>query len=305
MKNKEHWLYKLIKIKLNKEKDELEKWANLQDERFEVPDSIEMIRDIPYLHDDDNYHTIDIFRPKHTPYGFPVIINIHGGGLLMGNKSQNKGFNIWLSMKGFLVYSIEYSLVPDVMVQDQLNEINKALGFIKNRIYLDGGDLNRISLVGDSAGAFLALYSAAIQNNKTIAKAFNIDSFNLHIETLVLQSGMFYTTKLDKIGFFLRKTLYGTDYKKKTFAKYLNPENDDLLNSLPSMYLMTSQSDHLKHYTLNFAKSLDREGHDYELVCYAKNKNRIHAFSALYPLLDESIEANEMIVNYLKRKLYI
>lgn len=305
MKNKEYWLYKIVKSKIQKDRQELNEWAYIQDKCYKVPKNLEMIKDIPYLHSEDNYHTIDIFRPKEQQFDLPVIINIHGGGLLMGNKSQNKGFNIWLSMQGFLVYSIEYSLVPDVKVQDQLNEINKAFEVIKNRIHFDGGDINKVALVGDSAGAFLALYSTAIKNNKNIANSFNIDPVNLNFKALVLQSGMFYTTKLDKVGFFLRHTLYGKNYKKQAFAKYLNPENEEFLKSLPSIYLMTSQNDHLKHYTLNFAKALDKEKNEYELVCYSKNKNRVHAFSALYPHLDESIEANKAIVNYLKRKLMV
>lgn len=302
MTKKEHWLYKLIKRKIEKERLELDSWAAMRDKFFDVPENIQMIRDVPYAHENDKYHTFDVFKHNNTDKNNPVIINIHGGGLLMGDKHQNKGFNIWLCQQGFLVYSVEYSLVPDVRVQNQLTEINQAFSIIKERIFLDGGDLNKVALVGDSAGAFLALYSTAIQNNKEIAESFSIEPSNLDIKALVLQSGMFYTTKLDKVGFFLRKTLYGTDYKKQPFVKYLNPENDNLLNSVPPIYLMTSQNDNMKHYTLKFAKALDKEEKDYELVCYSNNKNRVHAFSALYPEFKESIEANIMIANFLCKR---
>ena len=48
----------------------------------------------------------------------------------------------------------------------------------------------------------------------------------------LLISGMFYTTKFDKIGLFLPKYLYGKQYKKAPFAAYVNPENPELLYAL-------------------------------------------------------------------------
>ena len=80
----------------------------------------------------------------------------------------------------------------------------------------------------------------------------------LRINALGLISGMFYTSRFDKIGLFLPKYLYGGDYKKTSFAKYVNPENRELLNSLAPVWLVTSHNDFLRRYTTDFEKRTDK-----------------------------------------------
>lgn len=88
---------------------------------------------------------MDIFRPQNAKDTMlPVIINVHGGGLLLGNKEFNRYFCALLCKKGFLVYSIEYRLVPDCMIFDQLRDVFAAMDFIKKRVKPDGGDLSHV-----------------------------------------------------------------------------------------------------------------------------------------------------------------
>lgn len=294
-----------VQKRIEQQRKDLDIWSKERDMFFAVPDSIEMLQDIPYICNGDERNNIDIFRQRNCKSTLPVIINIHGGGLLMGNKAQNKGFNIWLCEQGFLVYSVEYNLVPDVTVQEQLCEINSAMFFIKNRIEYDGGDIDKVCVVGDSAGAFLAVYCTAIQNSEKLSDAFNIMPAKLDIKAIGLQSGMFYTTKFDEIGLFLPKTLYGKEYKSESFAKYLNPEHKEIISNLPPTYLMTSESDNLKRYTLWFKNALSKNNIEYEFECYPENENMSHAFGALYPERKESIIANKEMVRFLKERLNI
>ena len=94
----------------------------------------------------------------------------------------------------------------------------------------------------------------------------------LRINAFGLISGMFYTSRFDKIGLFLPKYLYGRDYKKTPFAKYVNPENRELLNSLAPVWLVTSHNDFLRRYTTDFEKALTRAEREHELVVFPKNK---------------------------------
>lgn len=290
-----------IKKNIEKQRKELDEWTNERNKFLKIPEDIEILQDIPYLYVGNTYNSVDIFKQKNCNRALPVIINVHGGGLVMGTKEQNKRFNLWLCKQGFLVYSIEYSLVPDVEVPEQIREVNLAMTFIKNRIEADGGDMNNVFMVGDSAGAFLITYCMAAQKSKQLAKAFSISPSGLNIKAIALQSGMFYTTKFDKIGLFLSNTLYGKGYKKQPFAKYLNPENEEIVKNLPPVHLMTSEGDNLKHYTLNFAKALKKNGAKYELLCCPKNANMTHAFSVLHPEREVSIKANKTMVEFIKK----
>lgn len=53
--------------------------------------------------------------------------------------------------------------------------------------------------------------------------AAKVKAASIDIKALGLISGMFYTNRFDKLGLFLPKYLYGRDYKKSSYAKYVNP----------------------------------------------------------------------------------
>ena len=85
---------------------------------------------------------LDIYRPEDSQEKIlPVIINVHGGGLIIGNKEFNRYFCALLCKKGFLVYSIEYRLVPDCEFYEQLSDFSDAMNFIKDRIVSDHGEV--------------------------------------------------------------------------------------------------------------------------------------------------------------------
>ena len=273
-----------------KQRSDFEKSCVTRDEKLTFPDGVDFSENIAYADDNKKAHRMDIFRPQNAKDTMlPVIINVHGGGLLLGNKEFNRYFCALLCKKGFLVYSIEYRLVPDCMIFDQLRDVFAAMDFIKKRVKPDSG------------GACLITYANAIQNSYKIAKAAGVKPSDLHVSALGLISGMFYTTKFDKIGLFLPKFLYGKNYKKTPFSKYVNPENKELVNSLAPAWLVTSHNDHLRKYTINFEKALAAAQKEHELVDYPKNKNLTHAFSVFEPFLDESSEVIDMMTEYLRK----
>ena len=285
-----------------KQRSDFEKSCVTRDEKLTFPDGVDFGENIAYADDNKKAHRMDIFRPQNAKDTMlPVIINVHGGGLLLGNKEFNRYFCALLCKKGFLVYSIEYRLVPDCMIFDQLSDVFAAMDFIKKRVKPDGGDLSHVYMVGDSGGACLITYANAIQNSYKIAKAAGVKPSDLHVSALGLISGMFYTTKFDKIGLFLPKFLYGKNYKKTPFSKYVNPENKELVNSLAPAWLVTSHNDYLRKYTINFEKALAAAQKEHELIDYPKNKNLTHAFSVFEPFLDESSEVIDMMTEYLRK----
>lgn len=273
-----------------------------RDAGLTFPEGVICSTDIAYADDGSKAHMLDIYRPEDLQEKIlPVIINVHGGGLIIGNKEFNRYFCALLCKKGFLVYSIEYRLIPDCLMYDQIADVFMAMDYIKERLAADGGDLSHVYMAGDSGGACLITYANAIQNSTNIARAANITPSGLRINALGLISGMFYTSRFDKIGLFLPKYLYGRDYKKTSFAKYVNPENRELLNSLAPLWLVTSHNDFLRRYTIDFEKALTRAEREHELVDFPKNKKLTHAFSVFEPFLPESSEVIDMMVKYFRK----
>ena len=285
-----------------RQRADFERSSAARDKELTFPEDVRETKDIRYSVDACDAHRMDIFRPKGMEDEIlPVIVNIHGGGLLLGSKEFNRFYCARLSEQGFLVYSLEYRLVPDCTIFDQLSDLALAMEAIRERLSDDQGDAEHVYAVADSGGACLLTYLAAMQNNRELADAAQITPPQLPLRALGLISGMFYTTGFDKIGLFLPKYLYGKNYKKGTFAPYVNPEHPAVVGSLPPCYLVTSKKDHLQHYTLRFTRALADNHVTYRLQNFHKSPQLTHAFSVFFPFLEESDKSIQSMVDFLRK----
>lgn len=285
-----------------KQRAEFDEMTAARDKSLSFPENIIEYPDIAYSNDGDKAHRLDIFRPKgRNNEILPVIIDIHGGGMILGNKEFNRYFCAQISAMGYLVFSVEFRLVPEVQVYDQFADLSAAMDYIKEIIPNYSGDPKHIYAVADSGGAYLLTYTIAMQKSKALADAAHVTPTTLNVKALGLISGMFYTTKFDKIGLFMPKYLYGKDYKKSAFAPYVNPEHPDIVTSLPPCYLITSCNDNLQHYTLNFEKALTKYHMPHELMNYPKNERMTHAFSVFEPFWDKSMDAVTSMLQFLRK----
>lgn len=271
-------------------------------DEYSFPDNITELCDIPYLTDHNPAHCMNVYRPSSTERILPVIINVHGGGLIMGNKEFNRYFCTQLCKLGFVVFSIEYRLIPEVNVFQQLSDVTAAMDFINNSVLVYGGDPTHIYMVGDSAGAYLITYSVALSKSSVLAEAAGVTPSSLNVRALGLISGMFYTRRFDEIGLFLPKMLYGKHYKHSAFFPFTNPEHPEVIGNLPPCYLITSHDDKLHRYTTDFATALRRNGTPHKLTDYAKDKRLVHAFSVFEPTMDKSIKAITDMTRFLLQK---
>lgn len=285
-----------------RQRADFERSSAARDKELTFPEDVRETKDIRYSADACDAHRMDIFRPKGMEDEIlPVIVNIHGGGLLLGSKEFNRFYCARLSEQGFLVYSLEYRLVPDCTIFDQLSDLALAMEAIRERLSDDQGDAEHVYAVADSGGACLLTYLAAMQNNRELADAAQITPPQLPLRALGLISGMFYTTGFDKIGLFLPKYLYGKNYKRGTFAPYVNPEHPAVVGSLPPCYLVTSKKDHLQHYTLRFTRALADNHVTYRLQNFHKSPQLTHAFSVFFPFLEESDKSIQSMVDFLRK----
>ena len=78
-----------------------------RDEGLTIPEDVEYVRDIRYGRN-IKYHTLDICWPKGKTEKLPVIIRIHGGGYVYGNKKVYQFYAA--SLAGKRLYSYQFQL---------------------------------------------------------------------------------------------------------------------------------------------------------------------------------------------------
>ena len=170
-----------------KQRADFERSSAARDKELTFPEDVCETKDIRYSEDACDAHRMDIFRPKGREQEIlPVIVNIHGGGLVLGNKEYNRFYCARLSEQGFLVYSLEYRLVPDCTIFDQLSDLSLAMEAVRERLSRDQGDVEHVYAVADSGGACLLTYFAAMQNNRELADAAQITPSKLPLRALGL-----------------------------------------------------------------------------------------------------------------------
>ena len=258
-------------------------------------------RDIPYNNRAGKELLMDIFEPI-APEGteLPVIVNIHGGGLIGGSKNLSVGFCRQLAKRGYLVFSLEYRLIPDVRVYEQFDDVCAGMDCIGRKLVDFDVDFTRIYMVAESAGAYLATYVAAMKKSKALQDAIGYPPTNMTFKAMGLISGMFYTTRDDMLGRFLSPSIYGKDKRSIAMAEYTNPENPEIIHNIPPCYLITSKSDMLERYTLDFAGELGNKGVEHHLRHMGSDPKLLHAFPVLNATLPESVRVIDEIVDWFK-----
>jgi acetyl esterase/lipase len=90
----------------------------------------------------------------------PIVVVIHGGGWQRGAAGDNAACSCYLAAHGYLVFSIDYRRAPSNRFPDQLDDVQKAISWIRSHAAQYDADPHRIALLGRSAGSQLALLAA-------------------------------------------------------------------------------------------------------------------------------------------------
>jgi acetyl esterase/lipase len=104
---------------------------------------------------------LDIGRPA-APAGsrHPAVVFIHGGGWAAGGKGDWRFALPRIVARGWVAFSIDYRFTPPDAFPAPLTDTLAALRWIHRNASTFGVDPQRIAVVGDSAGAHLALLAA-------------------------------------------------------------------------------------------------------------------------------------------------
>lgn len=134
-----------------------------------IPSSLVYYKDVAY--GTQERQIMDVCFPENPSESEGVVVFIHGGGWLSGDKSvfEGRARNVSKTV-GCISATINYRYISKtVHCTDILKDIDSALTKIRSMAETRGIDCNKVMLVGVSAGAQLAmLYSYAKKNTAPI-----------------------------------------------------------------------------------------------------------------------------------------
>ena len=253
-----------------------------------LPDDLEERQDIPYGEPDAALRADVVYPKSRGAEPLPVAVFVHGGALVTGDRKSDRVFCQELARRGFVVYSVEYRLIGRADMFGMVSDLGRALALVKATAEGFGGDVRAVSLCGESAGAFLALYAAAAAGSEALRGMLGCEKHGLAVSRLILLSGMIYTTGWDAVSLVYKKELYREKSGDRLFLERMAPDNPEVLSALPPVFLVSSGADFLRKHTLRYAAALERNRHEHRLLYYPEGKELTHAFPALLPSLPES-----------------
>jgi len=113
-------------------------------------------RDVQY--GPDSRHRLDIFAPRHATGPCPVVLFVHGGGFVGGDKGNAgdpfyNNVGAWAASSGFIGVTMTYRLAPMHAWPAGAADVGLAMEWLRTNIAAHGGDARRIVPIGHSAGA--------------------------------------------------------------------------------------------------------------------------------------------------------
>ena len=126
---------------------------------------IEVLSDIPYGPNGIRQH-LDIYRPKQIPdRGCPVLMQIHGGAWMIGQKDhQALPLMHLLASRGWICVSVNYRLSPSVGFPTHLQDCKAALCWIRENGAEYGMDTDFVAVTGGSAGGHMTALMGLTEN---------------------------------------------------------------------------------------------------------------------------------------------
>ena len=255
-----------------------------------------------YAGNDHPQQTLEIVRPKGNASVLPVIVHIHGGGWLYGDRnSYYRYYAMELAKRGFAVLNINYRLAFDHPYPACVNDVMSVLRWVADQAADQRLDPHNVFLVGDSAGAHLSALAALIHTAPTLQKVYQIEPIEITIKALGLSCGVYDMTRMvhQSHDLPMTKAMMQTLFDRSDYTKHplyaASSVSANLHHAFPPAYVLSTKSDiPLIKETLAFLDDLDMHKLTYKKRILPLKAKRFHVFNIkmIYP---ESVEVmNEM-----------
>ncbi len=269
-----------------------------RDKNNQIPDDVIRYVDIRYDNKDEKLNLLDVYRPKDSSGKLPVILSVHGGAWVYGDKDRYQYYCMSLAERGFAIVNYSYRLAPEYKYPASFEDTSKVCSWIINHQDEYGFDVNHIYAVGDSAGGqMLALFSAAL-TNATYKAPYPLPT-NFKFKAIALNCGVYLFEKENLAQeIHLMKDIFpneGTSEELKEFSPIYHITED-----YPPCFIMTCHGDFLKDAPSKLIPVLEKNNIPFVYRRYGtKEKPLSHVFHCKIQLL-EAKKCNDDECNFFK-----
>jgi acetyl esterase/lipase len=193
---------------------------------------LQTTRDVPY--GPHERHRLDVFAAEGGGSALPVLLFVHGGGFVAGNKS-NPGSpfydNVgrWAARNGMLGVTMTYRLAPEHRWPSGSEDVGRAVQWLRSNVAAHGGDPGRIFVMGQSAGAVhVAGY---------VAREHSSDGDEWRPAGAILVSGLYDTRSMEKNSLF--QAYFGSDAESAARVSFL----DALSRTMVPLFVVLAEYD--------------------------------------------------------------
>lgn len=263
-------------------------------------DGYRHILNIPYVENGDPKQVLDIYYADSINRKNAVLIDIHGGFYVAGQKECNKDFVSVFLKEGFDIVLVEYRLNDGVRdVADQLKDCASALDYIT--IHADELGLNkeRMFVTGDSAGGHLALYMAEGSADESVPiRPREFRPAGVLVNCLAYDFGAFGGAKDYADDF--KEWFLGPRFRDSAYLETLSPRTH--IGSLEApLFISTCTNDFIRSQSLELKQDCEDIGKPFTFIDIPSKSMKVgHIHNVTKLDLPESQEVNGTMVTFMQ-----
>ncbi len=274
-----------------------------RDAGLTIPDSLSVFRDLSYG-PHGKWNLLDLYVPGDAPRSVPVIVSVHGGGWVYGDKEVYRFYCSDLARRGFAVLNYNYRLAPKHKFPAALEDTNAAFAWLLAHAGDFGLDASRVFAVGDSAGAhMLGLYGCICADPAFAARFSFRPPEGFLPRAVALNCGVYHITlsgKRDATASLMRDVLPGRGTPEELDTASVL---DHLSPGFPPAFVMTCSGDFLADQAPPLAEKLQALGVPCEYHYYGDEQRVLGHVFHCNQRLPEAARCNDEECAFFRRFL--
>lgn len=122
---------------------------------------------------------------------FPVVVYIHGGGFLKGDKDYRKSVCEYFAHNGYFVWDINYRMPPEIVFPEMLRDCVDGVNYLEALAGEYNLDMDKIVITGDSSGGYLSVYTTALSCDENLCKELGVPEVRVKFAALAPCCGIY------------------------------------------------------------------------------------------------------------------